>query len=325
MKDNGDRRTINRPAEAEGRSDLPTVAIYTDGGCNPNPGPGAWAAILLYPGQSPRELVGTEAETTNNRMELRAALEGLAALPVPHRVTIYTDSRYLREGITKWLPSWQERGWQTTAKDEVRNQDLWRALAAEVSRHRVTWHWTRGHAGNRWNERADELVRQALAGPTLPLDDEQAVHIFLATSYLAKAKRGGWAALLRFRGHEKTLTGTESDSSANRLQIQAALEGLRAITRQVPVHIYTSSDYLRSGASLWLGAWRARNWHTREGQPVRHHDLWRQLADLLEQRKVSWHLVVGPNQPAEMARAKQLAEQAARGAPASSEKGEGKA
>ena len=152
------------------------VTIYTDGGCIGNPGPGGWAAILLY-GEHVRELSGRYRQTTNNRMELRAAIEALNTLKRPCAVDLYTDSEYVREGITQWVANWQRRGWKTANKKPVKNQDLWRQLLAAVERHAeaggVTWHWTKGHAGDRWNERADKLANSAAldAGEDDPVDD----------------------------------------------------------------------------------------------------------------------------------------------------------
>ena len=138
-----------------------TVAIYTDGACRGNPGPGGWGAVLLYGGHR-REISGASADTTNNRMELTAAIRALEALNRPSAVDLYTDSTYLKDGITRWLPNWKARGWRTAAKAPVKNRDLWEALDALVGRHDVTWHWVRGHAGNAENERADALARAAL-------------------------------------------------------------------------------------------------------------------------------------------------------------------
>ncbi len=137
------------------------VTIYTDGACQGNPGPGGWAALLRY-GQHERVLTGSAAETTNNRMELTAAVEALQALKEPCQVELHTDSEYLRNGITKWLPAWKRRGWRR--KDgELKNVDLWQALDAAASQHQIDWRWVRGHAGNQENERVDLLARQAIA------------------------------------------------------------------------------------------------------------------------------------------------------------------
>jgi ribonuclease HI len=133
------------------------VTVYTDGACQGNPGPGGWAAVIQSDGET-RELSGGEPLTTNNRMELRAAIEALRSLPEPSEVVLYTDSEYLRNGITAWLPNWKARGWRTAARTPVKNADLWRELDAVAARHRVTWRWLPAHAGQPENERADRLA-----------------------------------------------------------------------------------------------------------------------------------------------------------------------
>ena len=137
------------------------VTLFTDGACRGNPGPGGWGALLLY-GQHERELYGSEAETTNNRMELLAAIEGLGALSQPCRVTLFTDSTYVMKGITEWMANWKRRGWKTASKKPVANADLWRRLEAESNRHRVDWKWVKGHSGNPGNERADGLANRGI-------------------------------------------------------------------------------------------------------------------------------------------------------------------
>jgi ribonuclease HI len=138
-----------------------SVEIFTDGACSGNPGPGGWGAILRWDGQE-RELSGGEAETTNNRMELTAAIEALNALKRAVRVDLHTDSTYVKDGITKWIHGWKAKGWKTANKKPVKNQDLWRALDQALADHEVTWHWVRGHSGHPENERADALARAAL-------------------------------------------------------------------------------------------------------------------------------------------------------------------
>jgi ribonuclease HI len=142
------------------------VEIFTDGACSGNPGPGGWGALLVFKGQE-RELTGGEATTTNNRMELMAAIQALEALRRPVRVRLHTDSNYLREGITRWIHVWKQKGWKTADKKPVKNVDLWQRLDAARGRHDVEWHWVRGHAGHDGNERADALARQGMA-PFLP-------------------------------------------------------------------------------------------------------------------------------------------------------------
>lgn len=133
------------------------VEIYADGACKGNPGRGGWGAILLF-GRSRKELHGGEAATTNNRMELRAVIEGLAALKKPSRVRVFTDSQYVQKGISEWIHSWKTRGWRTADRKPVKNDDLWRRLDEVASGHSVEWHWIKGHAGHPENERADALA-----------------------------------------------------------------------------------------------------------------------------------------------------------------------
>lgn len=138
-----------------------TVQIFTDGACSGNPGPGGWAAILRF-GDTEKEIFGGEPQTTNNRMELMAAIRGLEALKRPCPVVVYTDSRYVMDGITQWMPRWKRNGWKTSDRKPVKNGDLWIALDAAVSPHNVTWRWVAGHSGHPENERADQLARSAI-------------------------------------------------------------------------------------------------------------------------------------------------------------------
>ena len=137
------------------------VKIFTDGACSGNPGPGGWGAILRWNGTE-KELKGGEPETTNNRMELMAAIQALETLKRDVQADLYTDSTYVQKGITEWIHSWKKRGWKTAAKKSVKNEDLWRRLDEAVARHDVKWHWVKGHAGHAENERADELARMGL-------------------------------------------------------------------------------------------------------------------------------------------------------------------
>ena len=137
-----------------------TVEIFTDGACSGNPGPGGWGALLRYR-ESEKELSGGEAESTNNRMELMAAIMALESLKRPIKVCLYTDSTYVRDGITKWIHGWRKNGWKTAAKKAVKNVDLWQRLDLAAKRHTIDWQWIKGHAGHPGNERADELARLA--------------------------------------------------------------------------------------------------------------------------------------------------------------------
>jgi ribonuclease HI len=136
------------------------VTVFSDGGCKPNPGRGGWAALLMWEGEK-KELSGGEIDTTNNRMELTAAVRALEALKRPCNVEFYTDSEYLKNGITSWIKGWKRNGWKTAKGDPVLNRDLWTTLDALTQKHTITWKWTRGHAGNVHNERVDQLATQA--------------------------------------------------------------------------------------------------------------------------------------------------------------------
>jgi ribonuclease HI len=146
---------------ARGQNQLTRVDIFTDGACQGNPGPGGWAAILVS-GQHRREVSGYASATTNNRMELQAALEGLRNLKQPCEVDLYTDSQYLKKGMESWLSKWKKNGWRTASKEPVKNADLWEALEAEASKHTMRWHWVKGHAGHVENERCDFLANEAI-------------------------------------------------------------------------------------------------------------------------------------------------------------------
>jgi ribonuclease HI len=142
-------------------SDKKTVTIYTDGACSGNPGPGGWGALLQYNGRE-KELSGGEVETTNNRMEMMAAIKALEALKQPCTVHLYTDSTYVKDGITQWIFGWKKNGWRTAARKPVKNADLWQLLDEQTRRHEMEWHWVKGHDGDERNERVDALARAAI-------------------------------------------------------------------------------------------------------------------------------------------------------------------
>jgi ribonuclease HI len=269
---------------------LPRVTIYTDGGADPNPGTGGWAAILVDEATGAvRELSGGEPHTTNNRMELTAAIRGLEALKRPCRVELFTDSLYLKKGVTQWLPGWIARGWRRK-EGELQNEDLWRRLAELVATHDVHWDWVKGHAGHRWNERADQLATAAIrarrggteAAPAARPDAE----VYLRIS--CSGRKGGWAALVRTGTEEKILTGRREGVTSNQLDLLAALAALESLPEGTSVAVHTGSDYLRNGATGWLPAWKRRGWKTQEGNPVSNRDLWQRLDAAQSTRRVAW-------------------------------------
>jgi ribonuclease HI len=299
-------------------SSRPQVTIYTDGGADPNPGPGGWGAVLLHARAGAggeridvREISGHEPLTTNNRMELTAAIRALESLPQPSRVELFTDSAYLRKGVSEWLPGWIARGWRRQT-GELQNEDLWRRLAPLAAAHEVIWRWVKGHAGHRWNERADQLATQAIraqraalaaaahggagdparpaeaAVPPAPPDAE----VYLRVANPAGG-RGGWAALLRRSGGEgpgpeEILSGAAAVPSANALDLVAAAAALERLPPGLVVAVYSGSDYLRNGACQWLAGWKRGGWKTREGAPVKNRELWQRLDSLLAARRILW-------------------------------------
>ncbi|HEX3528865.1 MAG TPA: ribonuclease HI [Thermoanaerobaculia bacterium] len=300
-------------APAAPHSAMPQVTIYTDGGADPNPGTGGWAAILIDPvSGKTRELSGGEAKTTNNRMELTAAIRGLEALKQPCKVRLITDSQYLRKGVTLWLKGWIANGWKR--KDgELQNVDLWRRLAELIKEHHIKWDWVKGHAGDRWNERADELATAAIKaqrkgtvspgsaglaamlGPAEPPPPPPDAEIFLRVS--CAGRKAGWAALVRHQGNERALSGHHPGASSNQLDLLAALAALEALPPGIRVAVHTVSDYLRNGASGWLDGWKKRGWKTMEGKPVLHRELWQRLDAALAARRVAWPAVKGRDVP----------------------------
>jgi len=137
------------------------IIIYTDGACSGNPGPGGWACLLVYNGHE-KEIYGGEAETTNNRMELTAAIKALEALTRPCHIELYTDSAYVRNGITRWIESWKQQGWKNSSNKPVKNRELWQKLDEAQARHHIAWHWVKGHSGHAENERVDKLARKGV-------------------------------------------------------------------------------------------------------------------------------------------------------------------
>jgi ribonuclease HI len=271
--------------------DKPSVTIYTDGGASPNPGPGGWGVVLIHDSSGVvKELYGGDPHTTNNRMELTAAIRAIEALKSPCIVTIHTDSEYLRYGITEWLPKWIKRNW-TRGKNkdqEIQNEDLWRVLADRVPLHEIRWEWVKGHAGDRHNERADWLASQAIREFRAEADPIKSTDAQIYLGVSVRDGKGSWGALVRYDGEEEILTGEESGVTANFLDIMAAREALMRIPERVHVHIYSYSDYLRNGATQWIGGWRKRNWKTKDGNPVKNREAWQALEEELSIRRVEW-------------------------------------
>jgi len=296
------------------------VTIYTDGGADPNPGPGGWAAILIHEASSTtKELSGGEPNTTNNRMELMAAIRGLEALTKDCYVTLFTDSEYLQKGITEWIDAWVKKGW-FRGKKEVKNADLWKRLAELREQHNITFEWVKGHAGNRYNERADALASEQIGiqyqtyKQLHPADVEIILHV------ACLGNKGGWAALLRHGDSDRIISGRMPDTTSNRVDIIAATEALKLTPDGVTARIYTASDYLRNGATTWLPQWKESHWLTKCDNTVKNRNLWEKLDHLLESRQVDW-IPFKNNPPPEIERLSKIAKNEARYANSSGERG----
>jgi ribonuclease HI len=256
---------------------LPRVTVYTDGACEPNPGAGGWAAILLRDGEEPKQLCGCDERTTNNRMELRAALEALQALPEPHHVTLLSDSTYLVDGLTKLRPG-PSPGLFGAAESARVNGDLWDELAVEKARHQLECRWVAGHSGDNWNEIADKLARAHIPKPKPARSADRAVHVQTAICEPDGPQSGSWAVILDCEGHRKPLAAVVPGASAMRLHLLAAVEGLRGVRPTARrVVLMTPSEHVHHGLTRWYGGWVERDWRTTTGKPVLHRDLWESL------------------------------------------------
>ena len=264
------------------------VIIYSDGGSDPNPGIGGWAAILRF-GEHEKVLTGNDPEATNNRMELTAAIRALEALKRPCDIDFYTDSEYLRKGITEWIDGWAASGWKKKGKP-IQNVDLWQELWPLVKTHEIEWHWVKGHSGNEFNERVDKLARDARLEIT-PGDviDQNVPRLYLRSSCKGNPGPGGWGAVLEEGSETEQASGSEPQTTNNRMEITAAIEGLLLLPPNSEVQIFTTSDYLYQGITQWIRNWRKRNWMKKDGeQPVANSDLWQALDKLAENYTIRW-------------------------------------
>ena len=280
------------------------VEIYTDGGCDPNPGPGGWGAILVS-GDRTKEISGAEAHTTNNRMELTAAIRALALLKRPCDITLFTDSTYLRDGITRWSAQWKARGWRKADGSPVENMDLWQSLQSAQEQHTVDWRWIRGHRGHRWNERADELAtnaRRALAAEdegSARLDavvasqasrrGEPRYDIYARGCALGNPGPGGYGAIIVRAERSVQRSGGWPVASSNVMDLWAIISALQSLPEPSHVVIHTPSKYVIDGASRWLPIWERSGWRTQAGLPVKNRVLWEELSQVMGDHDIEWH------------------------------------
>ena len=309
---------------------LPDVDIYTDGGCDPNPGPGGWGAILLY-GPHTKEISGAEPATTNNRMELTAAIEALKFLKRSCRINLYTDSQYLRRGITEWVPTWRAHGWRKADGKPVENVDLWQELVQQAERHVLEWHWVRGHRGQPLNERADRLATEARqrmlatgSGQAEPDPQEASalqqmpqVEIFATGCSLGQPGAGGYAAVLLYPPDKtQVVSGGWPLATSNAMELWAVVAGLRVLRRPFQVTLRTGSRYVLEGARKWLTSWEQRGWQTRDGQPIKNQELWMELSHLMGDHDITWEFLTRQERNTHAERAAQTARREAEAAQA---------
>jgi ribonuclease HI len=276
---------------------MDNVVIYTDGGSDPNPGIGGWAAVLQF-GEKEKVLMGHDPQTTNNRMELQAAIGALQALKRPCAIEFHTDSEYLRKGITEWIEKWAKKDFRKGGKP-IPNADLWQTLWPLTKEHEIEWHWVRGHAGNPLNERVDQLARQA----RLEITPEEELSTTIPRLYVRASCKGnpgpgGWGVILERGDETEQLSGSVPNTTNNRMEITAVIEGLLLISPGNAVQLFTTSDYLFQGATRWIHGWRKNGWQKKDGQAVANGDLWRALDQLTDQYKVRWINAKGQDIPA---------------------------
>lgn len=264
------------------------IVIYSDGGSDPNPGIGGWAAVLRY-GRHEKVLSGSDPATTNNRMELMAAISALEVLKRPSEVEFHTDSEYVRKGITQWIEGWAQRGWKNKAGKPISNADLWQRLWPLTQQHEINWHWVKGHSGDPLNERVDTLAREARMKitPTDQLPDD-VQRLYVRGSCKGNPGPGGWGAVLVWDSESKQNSGTEAQTTNNRMELQAVISGLLLVQPGSAVQIFTTSDYVYQGATRWIHGWRQRDWCKRDGQQIANADLWQALDQQSEVYAIQW-------------------------------------
>ena len=302
-----------------GPSESLVVTVYTDGGCDPNPGPGGWAAVVQH-GESRVVLSGNAPQTTNNQMELEAAVAALAYLGGRYetcQIELHTDSQYLRQGITSWIDGWFARGWRTKSGQPIKNQELWRRLYDLSHEHEIHWVWVKGHAGNPMNELVDRLATEArrslTQGPSGAGESEAEIGedgeavLWIAVSCRGSSGPGGWAVVLCEGKQRRVLEGFEAQTTGNALYLSAAIAGLEAIRPPGDVVVRAASDYLVQGAGQWVQGWQQRGWLTKSGKPVKNQTQWKELLQAMQSHRVRWQAVKEEPSSPDLVEARRLA------------------
>ena len=280
------------------------VEIYTDGSCLENPGgAGGWAALIVADGTE-TELAGSEPATTNNRMELRAALEAMRTLADGTEANIFTDSQYLKQGITEWILAWKRKGWKRS-KGSVKNLDLWHELDRNNERLDLSWNWVRSHSGQPQNERVDQLARQAaMALASRKVLEESSrtselkqtdLHHYVAVCVARPSKNdepGSWYVRIRDPdGHVQVWSQTESQESVQVLELMGATKAIEAVPSGCALRFRTSSNYLVSGITESVARWQSEGWKDLDGNEILYKDRWLRLIGACASRNIEWELL----------------------------------
>ena len=272
----------------------PNIIIYSGGRAKPSPdGPGGWAALLIRDGDV-EEMSGHESSTTNVRMELMAAFMAFEALEEPSNVEFYTDSVYIKRGITLWLPKWVKNGWHTTNNQPMQNRDLWEGLHELIQQHDIRWKWLkRGLVKpTPFDNRVAELVTAArehftapklieLGADGLPKVD---ISIYLEAWYMG----GPWGAVIVTKSDIEEVKGDETNTTGNQAVLIACAKLLERFTSPQRIAIYSSNDYLINGMSKWLRGWQKNDWTTTSGEPVKNQEQWKRLAVAAQTHTIIW-------------------------------------
>lgn len=269
------------------------VIIHSDGGADPNPGVGGWAA-LIRDGAQETILTGSAPHTTNNRMELEAAVAALSFLDRPRVVDFYTDSEYVRRGMAEHVAGWAASDWKTKSGRAVANAELWQKLHELALKHQITWYRVRGHSGDPDNDRVDALARQARLSITPEIVPETGLpKLYLSAIVHGNPGPGAWGAALEEGGFSEALGGAQASTTNNRMELLAAIEGLRLLKAGSGVQVLTASDYVFQGITRWMPDWRERGWRKKDGGPVANADLWQALSEATGHYDVQWVNVKG--------------------------------
>ena len=269
------------------------IQIYTDGGCSGNPGAGGWGAVILD-GEKEIELSGGNEYTTSNKMELTAAIEALTYAKEHfsnRHIEIFTDSQYVKDGITAWIANWKEKNWMRSKTKEVKNKELWQLLDKLNDTERVSWNWVKGHAGIKYNEVCDELCQKEMAKIKGGKKWKKDISVFIYSNFDPKRKTGEWKAEIIDDSGKKELAGVENAFTVIFTAAITALAYLREHCNGKKAEICTNSEYLKNGNTIWKKAWQRNDWVKADGKPVKYRELWEKLYSLYNDAFVHWKLI----------------------------------